>query len=64
MTHLAIRLTVPAVVLAVSGAVVLAGFGYDLFSGLVAAAVVLALGVVTLLHRPSVAVAEDSSWWR
>lgn len=58
------RLSVPALVLAVAGAVVAAGFGYQIVSAAIAAVVVVALGVVTVVHRRRSSALEDSVWWR
>jgi hypothetical protein len=45
------RLSAPVVVLAVTGAVVAGSFGYRILGGIVGAAVVAGLAVVTLIHH-------------
>jgi hypothetical protein len=52
------------VVLAVVGAVVAAGFGYQVVAGIVGAVLVSGLGVVTLIHHRRSSEVGDSGWWR
>jgi hypothetical protein len=55
---------VPALILAVAGAVVAASFGYQLVAGAAAAVVVLALASATLVHHRRTRAVEDTAWWR
>jgi hypothetical protein len=59
-----VRLSVPALILAVAGAVVAASFGYQLVAGAAAAVVVLALASATLVHHRRTRAVEDTAWWR
>lgn len=58
------RVSAPLVVLAVVGAVVAAGFGYQVVAGIVGAVLVSGLGVVTLIHHRRSSEVGDSGWWR
>ncbi|MGC1184297.1 MAG: hypothetical protein WBA31_03985 [Candidatus Dormiibacterota bacterium] len=64
LRRLGVRLSVPALVLAVAGAVVAAGFGYQIVSAAVAAVVAVALGLVTVVHRRRTSPVDDPAWWR
>ncbi|MGH7641928.1 MAG: hypothetical protein ACRENX_02755 [Candidatus Dormibacteria bacterium] len=50
--------------LAVAGAVVAAGFGYQLVGGIVAAVLVVGLAVVTVIHHRRTVEGRETGWWR
>lgn len=64
LRSLAVRLSTPALVLAVAGVVVAAGFGYQILAAAVGAGLVLSLAVVTLIHHRRSQEVEDTGWWR
>ncbi|HUY09349.1 MAG TPA: hypothetical protein VMW80_07855 [Candidatus Dormibacteraeota bacterium] len=61
---LGVRLSVPVVILAVVGAVVAFGFGYQLLGDVVAAAVVAGLVLVSVIHHRRSTAVGDPGWWR
>ncbi|MGH7609195.1 MAG: hypothetical protein ACREOD_04530 [Candidatus Dormibacteria bacterium] len=60
----AARLIVPALVLAIAGAVVAASFGYSALGAALAAAVVLGLGISTALYYRQPAATRPRNWWQ
>ena len=58
------RRGVPAVLLAVVGAVVAAGFSYLMVAGALAAAVAAGLVVATVLHQKLPPEPRTPNWWR
>lgn len=63
MQRIAVRIAVPAVVLAVVATVVLEGFGYQIVAAAVGAAIALGLVVVTVVHHRKNAGVEDTGGW-
>ncbi|HVB53102.1 MAG TPA: hypothetical protein VNF24_02770 [Candidatus Acidoferrales bacterium] len=64
LQRIGIRITAPLVILAVAGAVVAAGFGYQIVSWIIGAVMVGTLGVVSVIHHRRAVAVGDASWWR
>lgn len=58
------RLATPVAILAVVGAVVAFGFGYQLVGYLVGAAVLTGLVLVSVVHHRRSTAVGDPGWWR